>query len=306
MTQTLGIARPLLRRDWLRILPLPVLEAALLLSWSSGFVGARFSIDYAPAFLVVFWRCVLVTLALTPLAWPALRGLPRKVWWPNAGIGLLAMAGYLCGVTGGIAWGVPAGLAALVADLLPVGMALLGAAMGQRLAGVAWAGLALGSLGVLLATQGALSLGHAPLLAYALPLLGMLSLAVATLWQQRLSCAAVLSPRVSLWLQCAVSAVAFAGIQGLQGSLWPIPTWGFAVSVLWTAAISTLGGYGLYWVCLHRAGHTRVASVLFLSPGITLLWGWCLFGEPLSWMMALGTLVSGVGIGMVVWGRRAG
>lgn len=296
-------ATPTGKRHWRRALPLPLLEAGLVLSWSSGFVGARFSLDYAPAFLVVFWRCVLVTLLLTPMAWRGLRRASPAALLHNAGIGLLAMAGYLCGVVGGIALGVPAGLAALVADLLPVGVALLSVVLlHQRLPGQAWAGLAIGSLGVLLVTHGALSLGHAPLWAYGLPLLGMLSLAFATLWQQRLGEGTALGPWVNLWLQCAVSAIAFALVQGAQGSLAPLPTAGFAMSVLWTAALSTLGGYGLYWVCLARAGHTRVASVLFLSPGVTLFWGWCMFGEPLSWGMLAGTAVSAAGIWLVVRG----
>ncbi|WPO98285.1 DMT family transporter [Pseudomonas sp. HR96] len=296
------------RRPWHRAVPLPLLEAGLVLTWSSGFVGARFSLDYAPAFLAVFWRCVLVTLLLTPLAWAGLRRASPKALLHNAGIGLLAMAGYLCGVVGGIALGVPAGLAALVADLLPVGVALLSVVLlGQRLPGQAWAGLAIGSCGVLLVTHGALALGHAPLWAYGLPLLGMLSLAFATLWQQRLGEGAALGPAVNLWLQCGVSALAFAvvqSVQGGQGGLSPLPTAGFALSVLWTAALSTLGGYGLYWVCLARAGHTRVASVLFLSPGVTLLWGWCMFGEPLSWAMLAGTAVSAGGIWLVLRGQH--
>ena len=41
---------------WRQKVPLPLLEAALILTWSSGFVGARFSMDYAPPWLVVFWR----------------------------------------------------------------------------------------------------------------------------------------------------------------------------------------------------------------------------------------------------------
>lgn len=61
------------RPAWYWLIPLPLLEAALLVSWSSGFVGARFSIDYAPALLVVFWRCVVVTLVLLPFVARSLR-----------------------------------------------------------------------------------------------------------------------------------------------------------------------------------------------------------------------------------------
>lgn len=272
-----------------------------MLSWSSGFIGARFSLDYAPPLLVVFWRCVLVTLVLFPFVARNLRRTSAAVLLKNAGIGLLAMAGYLAGITQGIALGVPAGLAALFADLLPMGLALLAAGvLGQRLAWPVWAGLVIGLVGAALVTHGALAWGDAPLWAYALPLLGMLSLAVATLWQKHLPPSQSLGLLPNLWLQCCVSGFAFALVEGLQGSLAPIPSTGFVLSVLWTAGLSTIGGYGLYWLCLRRASATRVASVLYLSPPVTMLWAWAMFNEPLSWQMVSGMAVSGIGIWMVV------
>ncbi|KHK64870.1 DMT family transporter [Pseudomonas frederiksbergensis] len=284
-----------------QLVPLPLLEAALLVAWSSGFVGARFSLDYAPPLLVVFWRCVLVTLLLFPFVARELRQISPMTLVKNAGIGLLAMAGYLAGITQGIALGVPAGLAALFADLLPMGLALLAAGLlGQRMAPRVWAGLVIGLAGVALGTHGALAWGNAPLWVYGLPLLGMLSLAAATLWQKHLPASQSMGLLPNLWLQCCVSGVAFALIEGSQGSLAPIPSTGFAVSVLWTAGLSTVGGYGLYWLCLRRASATRVASVLYLSPPITMVWAWAMFDEPLSWQMALGMAVSAVGIWMVV------
>lgn len=272
-----------------------------MLSWSSGFIGARFSLNYAPPLLVVFWRCVLVTLVLFPFVARNLRRTSAAVLLKNAGIGLLAMAGYLAGITQGIALGVPAGLAALFADLLPMGLALLAAGvLGQRLAWPVWAGLVIGLIGAALVTHGALAWGDAPLWAYALPLLGMLSLAVATLWQKHLPPSQSLGLLPNLWLQCCVSGFAFALVEGLQGSLAPIPSTGFILSVLWTAGLSTIGGYGLYWLCLRRASATRVASVLYLSPPVTMLWAWAMFNEPLSWQMVSGMAVSGIGIWMVV------
>ncbi|MCE0464180.1 MULTISPECIES: DMT family transporter [Pseudomonas] len=292
---------PLTKPDWRLAIPLPMLEAALLLAWSSGFVGARFSLDYAPVWLVVFWRCVLVSLVLFPFVIKALLQTPRTVLLKNAGIGLLAMAGYLAGITQGIALGVPAGLAALFADLLPMGLALLSAGvLGQRLAWPVWVGLVIGLIGVALVTQGALAWGNAPIWAYGLPLLGMFSLAVATLWQKSLCPSQRMGLLPNLWLQCAVSGLAFAIAQGAQGGLAPIPGTGFALSVLWTAGLSTIGGYGLYWMCLRRATATRVTSLLYLSPPITMLWAWAMFDEPLSWQMAVGMAASGIGIWMVV------
>jgi drug/metabolite transporter (DMT)-like permease len=277
-----------------RALPLPLLEAGLVVTWSSGFIGARFSIDYAPASLVVFWRCVVVTLILFPFVARQLRQTPRT----------LAMAGYLIGVTEGIALGVPAGLAALFADLLPMGMAVLAAVvLRQRLGRRVWAGLLIGLAGVVLATHDALALGNAPPWAYGLPVLGMLSLAVATLWQKQAPASQAMGLLPNLWLQCFVSTFAFALVAGCHGSLAPVANIGFVTSVLWTVALSTLGGYGLYWMCLRRSSATRVASVLYLSPPLTLLLAWAMFDEPLSWLMALGMAVSTIGIGLVIRGE---
>lgn len=298
-------APPCSTPGWLFTVPLVVLEAGLVLSWSSGFIGARFSLDHAPALLVVFWRCVVLSLMLLPFAWRQIRALTPRTLAHHAGIGLLAMAGYLGGVIQGIALGVPAGLAALFADLLPIGTAVLAALMGQRLRRGVWFGLAIGLCGVVLVTYSGLSLGKAPLWAYGLPLLGMLSLAVATLWQKHSSGAGSPGLLGTLWLQACVSSVVFGAVVGWQGNLWPVPTAGFAISVLWTALLSSLGGYGLYWLCLSRSNPTRVASVLYLSPGVTLLWAWCMFDEPLSWLMWVGTAVSGVGIWRVMHAQRA-
>ncbi|MGK9175879.1 DMT family transporter [Yokenella regensburgei] len=287
--------------SWRQTLPLPLLEAGLLLAWSSGFIGARFSIDYAPPLLVVFWRCVVVSVVLLPFVYNSLLKTPFRVLLSNAGIGLLAMAGYMSGVTQGIALGVPAGLVALCADLLPLGMALLAAIfLGERLVRQVWLGLIVGLIGVIWVTLDVLELGKAPLWAYGLPVAGMLSLAVATLWQKRLSRSHSMDLLPNLWLQCFVSCFAFAAIEGSQGSLTPVPTAGFAMSVLWTVGLSTFGGYGLYWLCLKRSSPTRVASVLYLSPPITLLWAWAMFDEPLSWQMAFGMVISAIGIWLVM------
>lgn len=290
-----------LHRHWIDAVPLLLLEAALLISWSSGFIGARFSISCAPALLVVFWRYVVLTVLLFPFVCrPLLKTAPGVVL-RNAAIGLLAMVGYMTGVTQGIAFGVPAGLAAMCADLLPLGMALLAAAfLGERLSGQIWLGLFIGLLGVMWVTHDVLDVGNAPVWAYGLPVAGMLSLAVATLWQKRSSASQSMGMLPGLWLQCLVACFAFAVIQGSQGSLAPIPTTGFTLSVVWTATLPTFGGYGLYWICLRRSSATRVTTVLFLSPPITMLWAWAMFDEPLSWQMAAGMVICSMGIRMVL------
>jgi drug/metabolite transporter (DMT)-like permease len=294
-------------RPTLANVPLPVLETLMILAWSSGFVGMRFSIDHAPVFLVMFWRCVVVGAVLLPCVAGELRRTPIAVSLQQGGIGVLAIAAYLAGVSRGIELGVPAGIAALIADLLPMGTALLAAVvLRERLSRRVWLGLAIGLGGVLLVTHDALAIGRAPFWAYSMPLAGMLALAVATLWQQRSAASRSLSPLTSLWLQCVASGPVFAALQGGRGSLLPMASAGFAASVAWSAGLSTLGGYGLYWLCLRRATPTHVASVLYLSPAVTMLWAWAMFDEPLSWVMLAGTAVSGAGILLVTRNEAEG
>ncbi|HIP79671.1 MAG TPA: EamA/RhaT family transporter, partial [Kiloniellaceae bacterium] len=56
----------------------------------------------------------------------------------------------------------------------------------------------------------------------------------------------------------------------------------FALAVAWFILFSTLGGYGLYWLCLRRTTATRVASLIYLTPPVTMVWAWAMFGEALT------------------------
>ncbi|MBU9174596.1 DMT family transporter [Burkholderia gladioli] len=291
-----------------RQIPLPILECLMVLAWSSGFVGLRFAADYAPIYLMVFWRCIVLSIGLWPFVAREIRSASRATLLREAAIGAMAMGGYLAGVAKGIEFGVSAGLSALIADLLPVGTVLISTLVfRERSPAGVWAGLALGVIGVLLASRDAFRLGAAPTWALGLPIAGMLSLAAAAVWRKRLSTGAChLNPIAALWLHCVVTGILFLFLQGAQGSLRPVPTWGFAAGMAWTAILSTLGGYGLYWLCLKRSSPARVSSVLFLSPAVTLVWAWAMFREPLSWRMLFGAAVAGAGILMIVRSRHEG
>lgn len=51
-------------RQWVALATVVGLEVALVLSWSAGFVGIRFAIDYAPIFLILLWRSLVSGLVL--------------------------------------------------------------------------------------------------------------------------------------------------------------------------------------------------------------------------------------------------
>ncbi|TPP11220.1 DMT family transporter [Rhizobium glycinendophyticum] len=273
-----------------------LLETGLIITWSAGFIGVRFASDHAPIFLILLWRSLVSGLLLLPLALTWGPGLRWRHVIPQMLYGALAMSGYLAGFALAIGFGVPTGLVALITDMLPLAVAVLSwPILGQALNGRQWLGSLIGFAGVLIASAHSLTLGTVPLWAYGLPVLGTLSLAVATLLQKR-SPTIAMPVHQSLCIQCLSAAAIFSVFAGYEGSVLPVMNAGFIGGVLWLALVATLGSWTLYYMALRRSSPARVTSVVYLSPPVTMIWAWLMFGEPLSLSMAIGLFVSLAGV----------
>ncbi|MBR8740213.1 DMT family transporter [Nocardiopsis sp. MG754419] len=265
-----------------RDLVAPLLAVGLVVMWSSGFVGAELGTRYAPGTTVLAWRFLVVAVAL--VAWCLWRGarMRRRDLALHALVGALAQAGYLYGVVAAAEHGVSAGTNALIAALQPMvatalAVPLLGETVGRRQA----LGLVVGLGGVgLVVGSDLLGAGTAPWWAYLLPLGGMFSQVAATLLERRTRPGGDLVE--ALAVQCSVSAALFVGLASMTGTLAPPVEPGFWVAVVWVVLLSTLGGYGLYWVNLARSGVARVSALLYLTPPTTMLWTWLMFGDPIG------------------------
>lgn len=283
---------------------LVILEAALVICWSAGFVGIRFAIDHAPIFLILLWRSLVSGLVLVPFALamgPALRwrdALPQMMF------GALAMSGYLAGFALAISHGVPTGLVALIADMLPLAVALLSwPVLGQALTWRQWLGSIIGLAGVLIASGWSLHISNAPLWAYGLPVLGTLSLAMATLLQKR-SPSSAMPVHQRLCIQCLSASAIFALFAWHEGGVLPVLESGFIGGILWLVFVATFGAWSLYYIALRKSSPARVTAILYLSPPVTMVWAWIMFDEPLSWEMAGGLAVSLVGIVIVARSQK--
>lgn len=281
-----------------------VLSAALVICWSSGFVGIRYATDAGTVAQVLFWRSLVSGLGLLPFAlW---RG-PALTARAMAEQGLYAFLGmflYLGGFALGISMGVPTGLVALMADLVPLGIAALSAPMlGQPLTGRQWLGTAISLGGVLIVSVDALHLGAAPLLAYLLPILGMLAFALSIVLQERRR-AADLAIHQRLALQCLWVAAMFAPFAAASGGLAPPASPVFALGILWLVVLATYGGWLIYYLCLRLFPPARVSAVIYLSPPVTMIWAWALFDEPLTVLMALGLVATLFGVALVAFAPR--
>lgn len=266
-----------------------LLGAAFVLTWSSGFVGATLGTTSATAITLLAWR-FLVAAALL-LAWRRPR---RGDLALHAVLGLLSQGGYLFGVYEAAELGVASGTSALIASLQPI----VSAVLADRVTPRQWLGLLGGLTGVAVVVSGDLS-GHpgTPWAAYLLPFGGMLALVAASLVERRTR------PDVadSLVVQSATSAVLFTGLAAVTGRLAPPASGTFWFAVGWVVVLSTFGGYGCYWLLLRRTSLTTTSSLLYLTPPVTMLLGWLMFGQrpTLAGLLGLGICVAGVALVLV-------
>ena len=129
--------------------------SALVVVWSSGFIGAELGARYAGPDTVLAWRGLATAVVLLPWSLQALTRLDRHEWARQAVLALLCQCLYLGGVFWAAAAGVPAGTSALIASLQPA-LVLTAVVLFERAAIAAGhlAGLALGTIGVALTAAG--------------------------------------------------------------------------------------------------------------------------------------------------------
>ncbi len=288
------------------------LVAGFVLLWNSGFIGAEYGLADSGSLTLLFWRYAALSGLLA--GWFAVR---RRSPWTgvrDAGLaavtGVLAHGGWLGCVLVAIEHGVPAGIVALVVALQPlVTGALSGTVTGESTSRRQWAGLALGLAGVAVAVMARMdATATVPAWGYLLPFLSVVAITIATLLQRRREVAGSrpLPPLdVQLLHQAVATAVVLAApailVEGLQTRWTPA----YLAAMAWLVVAVSLGAYALMWVLLARMDATRVASLFFLGPPVTMVMAWVAFGDTLRATDVLGLVIAGAGAALVQ-GRRRG
>lgn len=276
-----------------RLAATPLLEVGLVIAWSSGFIGGTLASATSSIFVVLFWRFLLAALVLVPLAAPHLPRMTCRQVALQALIGAFAMFGYLATLIAAIDIGVPPGTAALITALQPLATAALaGAVLDEPVSSRQWLGLLLGLGGV--GVSVASDVDQAPAGGYGLALASMACIVTATLIAKSQRRPTPLLP--ALAVQCTTSAVLFLPLAALDGGLAPEGTLAFGYAVVWFVVFSTFAAYGLYWACLVRTSATRVSSLIYLTPPVTMIWAFAMFGEPITGGLVVGFLICLTGV----------
>lgn len=279
-----------------------LLSIAFVLCWSSGFIGAKLGAGTASAVTILTWRflplavILMIIAAFSRASW---RGLAVRDVARQAMIGVLSQSGYLLTVYYAIQLGVSSGTTALIDGVQPlVAGALAGPLLRQYVSRRQWFGLCLGMGGAAIVTMADATAGAgAAWWAYLIPFLGMFSLVAATLLEGRSRVR--VAPTVAMAVHCATSAVIFTALALSAGAVVPPAEISFWAAIIWLVALSTFGGYGLYWLILRRSGVAKVNTLMFLMAPVTAIWGALMFGEPFGPQTALGLAVALAAVAIV-------
>ncbi len=272
--------------------------------WASGFIGAKYGLPYAAplSFLLLRMATAVLLLGLVMLVtrpkWPGRGGVLH-----SALTGLMVHGLYLGGVFVAIQNGFPAGLIALVVSLQPVlTSTVANRLLGERVAPLQWLGLALGVIGVYLIVQDKAAIGAVTPLAWPAAIVALLGITAGTLYQKRFG--GGIDWRPALFLQYSAAGLLFAlGIAVFEPwRLTVTPEFLFALG--WLVLVLSLAAVWLFYYLIRRSAATRVVSLFYLTPPVTALMAWALFGEHLAPVALAGMAVCVAGVFLVNWRAR--
>ena len=291
-----GTIQPVGDGMWLRLMP-----GTFVVLWASGFIGGKLGLLYAEPATFLLLRFALVVALMLPLAllwrapWPATLGQVAHI-----GVaGVLIQACYLGGVFAAIHHGISAGLIALIVGLQPVLTAFVAAPLlGERVSPRQWAGLLLGLAGVALVVMQNTSLSGVTPVSAGFALLALAGITMGTMYQKRFCGSFDLrAGSVIQFVAAGIALAPFALLFETREVKWS-PALLFALG--WLVLVLSIGAISLLALLIRRDAVTKVVSLMYLTPPVTAVMAWLVFGETLSIQALLGLGLAAVGVASVV------
>lgn len=257
-----------------------------VLLWNSGFIGAEYGLPYAGTFTLMLYRYLALTflVGLYLFVTGQLRWVGWRYAWPQMLIGVLAHGVWLSCVFIAIDYGVPAGIVALVVALQPLATgALSGMVVGEPTPWNRWVGLVIGFSGVALPVLTRVNFQDASeVFAWFIPLGSVIAITAASLFQRRIDLNKD-QTKIPLGLSLFYQGLATMAAVAVPAILWEKLSvqWNPVLisSLAWLVAGVSLGAYALMWILIERLDATRVASLFYLGPPVTMLMAWAAFGD---------------------------
>lgn len=268
-----------------------------VLLWSTGFIGARYAMPYAEPFTFLSLRFALAFAILSGLA--ALAG----VTWPKGRqalhsiiAGSLIHGAYLGGVFFAIRHGLNAGIAALIVGLQPILTTFIAALLlGERVSPRHGVGLCLGLAGIALVVAPKFETGGDLALLTLAPVVGAaVAISLGTVWQKRFVERSDLRASTALqYVGALIPTLILAFTFETRRIDW---TGELVFALLWLTFVLSIGAIFLMLVLIREGAVSKVASLMYLTPGVTALMALMLFDETLNFFQVVGLVLAGIGV----------
>ena len=274
-----------------------------MLAWGAAYVPSAWLVETWPPLVAAGARLALAGLVL--LAALAALGRPLGPGVGAAAVGWLALTQTVL-FYGATYWGIAnagAGLAAVLANTDPLFVAALATAfLGERLAPVQWAGLAVGLAGAALVVWEGPAWPPAVSVDALVVVGGALAWSVGTVVAARGVRAAGDPLALAGWQMTAGGVVLAGAGLALEDAAPPLGGRELGL-ILGLAALGSALPLALFYVALVRAPAAEVSAWFFLVPAVGVLSAWPLLGEAPTARLALG--MAGVSLGLwLVLGAR--
>ncbi len=272
--------------------------------WSTGFIGVKYGIPYAPPFYFIAIRMAIAACLLF-IAISFLRKsqpITRAIIWPSTLIGLTLHGAYLGGCFFAVSRGMPAGIAALIVSLQPVLVSLFAAKyLNEPLRPRAVFGLTLGLVGLFVVVIPRINMtgtNAISLVAVAASVIGLLGGTSGTILQKKYGGAIPTLAGTSI--QYAATALVLLVLALLFEE--PNITWSpeFIGALTWLVLALSFGAILLLFFLLAQGSAASVSSLYYLVPAVTAIIAYFLFDEHISTLSLIGTAITVVGVWLVV------
>lgn len=216
-------------------------------------------------------------------------------------IGLLAHGVWLTCVLLALDYQVPAGIVALIVALQPLATgALSGLVAGEQTNFSQWLGLIVGFSGVVLTVSFRMDFrSYTSVFGYLIPLGSVLGITAATLIQRRMEVkkeTKKLPVDLALFYQSLATTFALAFPALFIEKLFTRWEPEFIHTMVWLILAVSLGAYALMWLLIERIDATRVASLFYFGPPVTMFMAWAAFGDKVQTMDIVGLTIVFVGV----------
>ena len=275
-----------------------------VLLWSTGFIGVKYGVPYAPPFYFLAIRMAIAALLLF-IAISFLRKsqpITRSIIWPSTMIGLTLHGAYLGGCFFAVSRGMPAGVAALIVSLQPVLVSLFAAKyLNEPLNARAVFGLILGLIGLVVVVLPRISTtgtNTISLVAIGASAIGLLGGTAGTILQKKYG--GVIPTLAGTSIQYAATAVVLLTLALIFEKPEIQWTAKFVGALTWLVLALSFGAILLLFFLLSHGSAASVSSLYYLVPAATAIEAYFFFDEHISPVSLLGTLITVVGVWLVV------